>query len=173
VCLVGRPSRENPTSAEFCVFVSPVSFSRPCPPRTKIPPQPCRVVKLKTSFSSRPSSPRPENYPARPARRPRSTGVERPRSHSPPHLVLYRPRERHPQLATLLPPPRPWPAGAPRAAKTFAGGGSLHRQASSRRQTSSSCKSPRAASRMTSRAPPRLDRLLSSGPAPPAHHRTK
>jgi hypothetical protein len=106
VCLVGRPNPENLTSTEFDVFVSPVSLSQPCPLRTEMPPQPCPVVKLKMSFSSRPGSPWPENPPRAPHLGRDQQGSIALRSISP-HLLLYQ--------TPPSPPQRTLPSPAPRA----------------------------------------------------------
>jgi hypothetical protein len=116
------------------VFVSPVLVSQPCPPRMKIPSQPCPVVKLKTSFSSRPSSLRLGKSTPCPARGPRPARVNLPRSISPPIQFSIETDKGSPParwVATsllpslrrqdrgrqgLLAPPRPSPAAAPRAA---------------------------------------------------------
>jgi hypothetical protein len=141
------------------VFVSPVLVFQPCPPRTEIPPQPCPVVKLKTSFSSRPSSLGPENPPPRPARGPRPTGVNRPRSISPPSPSLSRPTEGR-RLPRSSPPAKTViDRGAPCATKTVAGGGS------SRRQASSDGKPSRAPKQRRGRSAPPFSDLCWSSPA--------
>jgi hypothetical protein len=177
--LVARSNRENLTSDEFHVFVSPVSVSQPCPPRTKMPPRPCPVVKLKTSFSSRPSSPRPENLPPRPARWLRPTGVNRPRSHPPPISFSYRELarvalSRHGRRRHRIDDRRPPRAATARAASTPPRAATADdRSASSRRHDR---RRHRIDDRRRHLAPPRPAppaRLLSPpSPTPPADRRS-